>query len=154
MDLRSSMAFRPARRRWVAFQSALVYKCEMPSASKTTSNLLSAKLLVAVFGVLAFLAAAAPHVPRSQAPVSAGDDLVYDLGSNDLAVLPKLERDQRQRAHPAIPPVGEQPVLAMDLAIAIGAPASGTALVPASAPLRFHHLDERTSPTRAPPILV
>ena len=126
----------------------------MRSATETIRGSFPAKLLAAVFGVLLFLAAASPYVPHSQAPIDDGQ-LVYDVGSSDPAVLPKLERDQRQRAHPAMPPAGDDPVLAIiDYLVGLSPPAQATVLAPAPAPARSHHLEERTSPSRAPPILV
>lgn|SRR5690554_1192315 len=122
----------------------------MSFASARKTSLLSMKFVFILFGILAFLANAHPGKPHALA-TSLGDvDLVYEVTGNAVAVIPELERDTRARPHPAdSSPDGKLPTA---LVPRVGEkPAARAFPLLASAPPRFYHLDQRTSPSRAPP---
>ena len=114
------------------------------------------RFVFALFGVLILLANASPGTPHNVAAFFTDGELVYDIDGRGYAVAPRLDRDKRQRAHPvALAPNGKAPLaLAPPLLPVAGGPAVGILFRPDHALLRFYHLDERTSPSRAPPILL
>jgi len=111
------------------------------------------KVLFALLGVLALLANIPPDKPQAGFFSASDLKLVYGVVKSDYAVIPELDRDKRQRSHPTVPFGDGQRLFAPAFLPLAGTPTLGTTPRPDSAPPRFHHLDQRTSPSRAPPTL-
>lgn len=136
----------------MAFSSGRVYKSRMRSGTYRTGGFLTAKLLFALLGIVAFLAQATPGPAHNLAAFFADGDLAYEVPTGDDALVPKLDRDERQRLSSSVPPIGENFPFAAGLLLLPGRSTVASALLPDRALRRFYHLDERTSPSRAPPL--
>lgn len=126
----------------------------MGSAIDRTRGISAARLLFAVLGVLALLVHASPAAPHSAVALLGDNDLVYDIHPGGFAVVPKLERDKSARGHPGEAEPGDQPGLRPGLSDLGEALLLPVLVLPQQAPLRFHHLEERASAPRGPPLPV
>ncbi|HLS68313.1 MAG TPA: hypothetical protein VK035_03145 [Kiloniellales bacterium] len=114
---------------------------------------MTAKILFACFGVLALLANASLGASHNLVAFFIDADFVYEIDVGDVAVIPKLERDKRQRAQTAAPAADGKTPVALVLRRDRGGLQAQLVVLPEGAPPRFHHLDERPSLSRAPPPL-
>lgn len=117
------------------------------------NDTLPVKLLFALFGVLLLLANGIPGKSYSAADSFDDVDFVTGIGVNGYAVIPKFEREKRQRDHEAFSAAAGKTSFVPPLQ-AVAEEFVALGFLPDRSPARFHHLEESPSLSRGPPILL
>lgn len=133
------------------FRAGLIYIVAMRTLTASRDGTFWARLSIAVLGVFLFAAAAAPDGPSETRSPVFDMALTFDGEPGALAVLPKLEQNERHYGAGIVPDGGSHP--ALPFAGAQHGIASSTALSDHfTSAARFPQLDERTASPRAPPL--